>query len=713
MKAKSVCSVNLKKVNTPQLIKGLLQGEFITPTKSEISNIQEFIQSSIEDGKYIIARNALVIGIFFDSERTFSFIKNKGLFRYSNYISKKCILKELASEILLISDISDRISTLNKKYFNSIINLSVFLSCYKEHSLVIQKEIKSFQNNYKNKSLIKTLLAYVEYLFFSNYISEPVTDKFDIRQKTKEEISASVSYLIYTIIHKGGHKGIDSEYISDDYILNGFIKDLIIPACLILDLKEFEIKIERFNYECLKTDNEFHIIPPNRDFEKSISLGYIKNELQEYNDFDEKIDAISLHELVDELVKKKNFDVFHYTNSFNCPRFIMAGLEPVFDIIFENFIKPERLYKEEIQYLFYLFKEQLLDYTKLSSISIRDNFTILDFLKCKRIFVFLYLLFVKEWRNSGISNNSVLLSSLIPCFTLDSFYYIFEKIIPKDKIDSFFDIIRWSPDSDILFDLQYQPILFLNNKLMIPISILVLSNSVRNLFALEYKRGNCRLFPDGKDDAVVDRLNFSFSKAGVQSYKQTAVLGTEIDLFAIYEDTLFVFECKQSILPTSVYDLRTTYDYILKAEKQLDYLILKFNEGKLIEALERKHKIKLENIKRVVSSIVLSNRLFNGDTFKYPVRYLYEIDNILNEGTIRTEYGTFYLWDKKRLSLNDLLNYFSQNNKLMKCLYDSMSARSLRYNKTPPYIVSESYYIDINYTNTRLKEFVLTLRKKE
>ena len=70
--------------------------------------------------------------------------------------------------------------------------------------------------------------------------------------------------------------------------------------------------------------------------------------------------------------------------------------------------------------------------------------------------------------------------------------------------------------------------------------------------------------------ALVDA--FSEHSANVQSqikYRWSDVDG-EIDLIALIDGQLFIMECKSSIVPCNVFEVRTSYDYILNGATQLD-----------------------------------------------------------------------------------------------------------------------------------------------
>jgi hypothetical protein len=318
-------------------------------------------------------------------------------------------------------------------------------------------------------------------------------------------------------------------------------------------------------------------------------------------------------------------------------------------------------------------------------------------------------MFAKEIYKIEKVDTDLLLRSLIPVYTFDNFYSFMEKLLPTEKIDSFLDVVCWEPGSEFVFDLQYHSILFLNDSFLIPLSIFSHSNTIRNLFASEYKQPNSTLRSSG--DALVSKLMNTFEAISVPSFAETEIGNTDIDVCAFYQDTLFVFECKHTLHPVSSYDLRTTYDYIRKAETQLDKINQSFQDGKLLKILGDKLKIKTDGIKRIVSCIVLSNRLFNGNIFKYPVRNINEIANMLTTGSMRTELGTFRVWPSESLTIDFMLDYFSLTNKLTTLLMDSLSKETLIYEYADPKILFDTYYLESEVVLPKLKMFTDRLQK--
>ena len=711
----NIKTINLRKIKTDILVGALSGNIFDSPVSSEKKQLKSEFVSAIENGVYLIAINSLLIAFKFDKESMFLTIKKKGLFRYSKYVSKKCIVANLVHQLLDYDKTLLLFSDCEKKYLSSVLNLSNQHEFFCRIDKIIVDEINSFEKECKGKSMVKSLLAYTDFLFFFDYVRSPTNDTTSILSRSKEEIASAISYLIYRICNKG-EKYQKLQIIDEHYLKSKNLETIIVACCWISDFKEFEILIDYFGYSCVREENKLKIVPPSLDFEKSMRLGYIKSQVQIFNDLrhlhdlDVVKNSPSLEDLVDKLIESKEFKFFKLAKENNYSRYRLEMPEPVFEYISGGFFNQDFLFKEEVIYLSQIFKEQLLNVNDLKEIKIKGDLSIMEVIKIKRSFDLLYLIFSKELHKLDEVDEDLIFRSLIPVFKENEFYNLIEKITSIENIEPYLDMMCWESELNIFLDVQYRPIIFLDEHFIIPLSIFAKSNSIRNLYSSEYKRNNKALFSDGNKDVLVDKLQTYFERASIKSYKQIIIPKTDIDLFAIYEDTLFVFECKHTLLPVSVYDQRTTFDYIKKAEKQLDFVVKLFGQGKLIKLLEKKCNIDLSGITRIVPTIVLSNRIFNGNIFKYPVRNINEIENILLRGTMTTKDGVFWIWEKNILQLSDLLEYFSLENKIAKLLFESLSGRTISYDTTYATIEYDTYYLDLKEAEEKMKKFTSNMR---
>lgn len=420
-----------------------------------------------------------------------------------------------------------------------------------------------------------------------------------------------------------------------------------------------------------------------------------------------------MEQLVKDIYLSEEYEIFHYTESENYPRFRISFPEPVLDFLIENFFTKNNFFKEELLYLNHINKEQLIEFSDLENIIIKENLSLLEFIKLRRFFSFFYLLFSKKIYEIENVDIDTIFRSLVPTFKEEILYKYLGRILSAEKVDSFIDLIYWEPNLDILFDLQYHPIIYLNNNFIISHSVLYYSNFIRNLYASEYKKQNKQLLKDGVTDPLVLKLSNSLNNSNICNFINTKLPNAEIDLFAYMSDTLYIFECKHTLQPVNPFDLRTTYDYIKKAEKQLDKIKEFSNKNELIPHLEKKYSINLSQINHIVYAIVLSNRIFNGDVFNYPVRFINEVANMLETGLMKTEYGNYSLWKSTELSNEDLLEYFSPNNKLVDLYFDSLIDEIIIYELMQPVLEVETVYLDLDYAKKKLETYTSSLRKIE
>ncbi|MEQ8626760.1 hypothetical protein [Ekhidna sp.] len=707
-----ISEVNPKKIANESLIDSLIRKEIRTPTKREKKELQKKIVVSVQNGDFISSINNLTLGVFFDLDTTLDTIKRKGIFRYSKYETNKCIVDQLASRLINIIKKLKVNPYESISYLESVVNISVLNHSFRGLRKIILHEIKNFYQTNSGRSLIKTLQAYTDYLFLSNHHPEG-DDVMNINTRSKEQIAVGVSYLVYLVTETKKIRSNDTTKISEEWIINGKINKMILASCIIQDFKEFEVLIDHFKYQCVQASSSIKIIPPSANFEKTMKLGFIRSQIQGMNDII-SVDtgtAMAIEDLVDKLYEYEDFKIFEYTESHDYPRYRIKIPEPIIDLILEKFFATDRLFKEEIISLSSVYKEQLINYNDLKKIIIKDDLSLMDFIKIHRLFTLFYHLFTKKIFTEK-STPETIIRSLITVFPENQFYELLEKIAPFAKVDTFLNLMSWEIGDDKLFDIQYHPILYLKESFLISLSVLVQSNSIRNLYASEYKLNNKNLMPDGNLDPLVEKLSDTFTKAGIENYQQVSIPDGEIDLIAIIEDTIFFFECKQSLHPTSIHDLRTTYDYIQKAITQLGKTKVNFQNGQLGKIIEDKLDTDLSDIKNDHYSIILSNRVLNGNEFDYPVRNINEIRNFILSGSMRTNQGEFSLWKDEYFQLSDLVEYLSLDSKLVKLMMGSFSSRTLKYQITNPHIEFEDFYWKWSHTERVLNEFTENLNKK-
>lgn len=709
--------INLKKVDPRALLVDFLNGSLGTIINKDIKDLMELIEQSLDKGIYWTALNSILLGIKIDYNKTFSIIRKKGLFRYSKYNQKKCIISSISDELLLLDKELNILEDKEKEYLRSIINLAgLSVSFAATHRLVIE-EIRKFSKTYKNQSLIKTLLAFSDFLFLTNYHPEDPSNKLSLKARTKEEITEAVSYLIFFISSRQEVKAQDTTFVADEYITSGEISKIIIPVCTMIDLKEIEILVESFDYRCIVTDDKLKITPLSDIFDKSIRLGYIRSELQIGSYVDEALrleiveGAASMESLIDAVYDGiGEYIRFYYKEDFGYGRYVLEFPDHIIDVLAEHIFKPNSLFKEDIMYLSVIFKEQLLTMDDVENTVIRDNLTISEFMNIRRLFSFLLLLYQKNlYKNKDTISTGLLVKSIIPAFREDQFYELLGRITSPDKLNTFLDIMCWEQGFENMFDLQYHPLLYVDGYFLIPLNIFCKSNAIRNLYASEHK--NQGLLVNAGLEPLSEDLYNSFNSVGTLCLKNVNFSNGDVDVLAIVDNNLYIFECKHTLHPINVHDMRTTLKHIKKAEAQLDKIKKEYDSGNLKRIIEDKLATSLDHIKKVSYAIILSNKLFTGNAQKYPIRHVNELINIIEEGRFKTNDGIYSVWEGDNMTSQDLDNFLGTHNAILNILYESLSVTTISYPLTEPSIEISWYYLDSEILVPKVKAYTDSLRR--
>jgi hypothetical protein len=711
--------INLRKIDPKALLNDLSNGCLGTISNSDVKDLMELIEQSVDKGIYWAALNSVLIGIKIGYNKTFSTIRKKGLFRYSKYYQKKCIIGDISNGLLLLDKEFNFLDDKERKYLQSIANLIGLSSSFVAIHRLIIEEIKRFSKNHKKQSLIKTLLAFSDFLFLTNYVPEDPTNRLSVKSRTKEEIAEAVSYLIFFISSLQEVKAQDTVFVADEYITSGEIGRIILPVCTMIELKEIEILIESFDYTCLPNEEKLKITPPSEDFDKSIRLGYIRSELQIGSYVDEALHldiidgAASMESLIDTILDGIGEHIkFYHKEDFGYGRYVLEFPEHIIDILAERIFKPNTFFKEDLMYLSVIFKQQLLTIDDLENTIIRDNLTINEFMNIRRLFSFLLSLYQKNlYKNKDTISTGLLVRSIIPAYHEDQFYELFGRITSQEKLDTFLDIMCWEQGFENMFDLQYNPLLYIDGLFLIPLNIFSTSNAIRNLYASEHK--NQGLLINAGLEPLSENLYNSFNKAGTPCLKNVNFLNGDVDVLAIVDNALYIFECKHTLHPINVYDMRTTFDHIQKAELQLEKIKKEYDSGSLKRIIEDRLGISLEYVDKVSYSIILSNKLFSGNTQKYPIRHINELINIIEEGRFKTNDGIYLVWQGDNMTSQDLDNFLGTHNAALNILYESLSVATLSYPLTIPSIEMDWHYLESEILLPKVKAYTDSLRRME
>ena len=536
----------------------------VSPDKNDFklifSNLLEYSKAK-KIGRTL---NWLALGLVLNQEKTVKYIMHNGVFRVANYNYNGTFLYNVHRKI---SEVCNEIN-LNKKNKNYFFSKSLFLSALSKINEIyheIKRDIRCYQ-----KTLLKDLLAISDFYFFKNIERKQITDPSKLDFYTKEEIAESISFILFQLLNT---TNLELNCINEsnvDNILKNKYEKLIINSCLLKKYVEWEILIDSFNYQCVIENKEINL-KANDDFlEKSIQHGRIYSYIQQMNFHLKALsayrsEAASLEEFCEMIYKKMGHEILKRIQE-PIERLVLHLPEypPIFD-----FLKNNAFCLEEIIILAGECRDMLTELNELLQFKVCDNLTFKDIIVVDRLFNFLRIIFSKYLDKHLKDEPEIVFRSIVPVFQKDYLITLIATVVEKETAETYLDLFTWDENKKQLFDLQYRPIIRIDDHYILPINIVCKSNIFRNTLYILRKR----LFDQKEFDPIANLLqrnirdkgynvktNIKFNKNGIEG---------DIDLAAQVGNTTLIVEAKNTLHPGNIFEMRTTYDNLIKAETQL------------------------------------------------------------------------------------------------------------------------------------------------
>ena len=283
----------------------------------------------------------------------------------------------------------------------------------------------------------------------------------------------------------------------------------------------------------------------------------------------------------------------------------------------------------------------------------------------------------------------VVFQSLVPVLRRDLLERLIGEVVGAAKAKPLIEIMTTDLQGSNV-DIQYRPLVPVGDEeLWAPPNVFSNSNVLRNPFI----NSNKRIYNDGKKEPDVEMLRERFKNAGFSvaptiKYEFAGDEG-ELDVVAYSKDYIFVLECKNPLLPTSSHELIQSFDHIQKASSQLERFSKHFASDAFRKQIESKAGFRIEGIPKVVTGIVLSNRMFQG--YRHdgpPVRGLYEFLHYLEAGDARIGDERRSYWIGDSLTEEDVRIYLEEDNTYV----DQWASLSSFYEK---YILDEGVEVRV------------------
>ncbi|MEJ1961024.1 MAG: hypothetical protein WDO56_05535 [Gammaproteobacteria bacterium] len=606
------------------------------------------------NGRSAQAANWLGLALRLNPSATLAQIRRVGVFRASKIGYRSSPLAR-AVRILLSKAPDIRFDDEAVQYLQAV--ESILMACPEAHAAYIA--VVTRLRKHRGVAL-KTLVAIVDRRFLVLPWGDRDSSSDDLSFYAVEECAEGLSYLLHIMRKLFEVDADDFDYIDETALEKGVYDSLLVTAIALKKYNEAEVMVDAFGYSASYANRVLTIAPREVALEKSIRLGYIQTFMQEVitSTRERGVGRIpSLTGMMAAMLHAGGGDFVELVMT-PLPRYVLKiPLAPEFFAPF----RASDLFMEDVCYLAAVCREQFCRPDELLSIAITSNLTILDVLKIHRLLEFVSKWMAARLRPSLEAGATIGMRSLVPVFQRSNFTKLLSQCVSEEAAADFIRIMSYEKgDSDRVFDVQYQPLITHGDYVLTPLNILSASNFVRNVLFSHTKRKRAE-DPDAKfsmQSLVAEALRTRCTGVLVNAVLKVAGHELEFDVVAVLGNTLLLVECKTSFHPCNVYELRTSYEHILRAGQQLERLkaALDFSEtrARLMQRLGHQGS----SITEVRTCIVTANRMFNGyKVGAHPIRQAYELINVLETGEVALGQETFRIWRGKTFAAADLFGY--------------------------------------------------------
>jgi hypothetical protein len=572
----------------------------------------------------------IALGLRCHPDRIVDEIRRQGMFRCSKYRFRSGQLRPVVSTLLAHAKALSLADDATH-YLQSVSRLLQLGSSVR----TLDASLREFLVR-RNERALKTVVAVVDSLFMLDHMADDSRSSENWKRYSKEDLAEAGSYIIHCFDAEIGLRDEHFNFMDEPGLIAGLYHKLVVKACKIRAFLAAEIFVDAFDYRCTLRGDVVRVEPPYPELEMSIRLGFIQTEQVSWRQRIERIIAInqgqqSLYKAADlfydrfrdQIVKVVEEPIKRYVFGYpDMPRF-------------RAFFNQDNLFVEERQYLREVLQSELVTLEELKRFEIRRGITVLDLLKIYRLFGFVSQVATRHLVRVLEKEPVLAYRSLVPVLSISQLEQMLGLCLAKEAVSAAIDMLSWTSRASEMVDLQYRPILRGQQDCLTPLNTAGAINWYRNLAYTQRKRVMESAEEETASRAVAATL--SGVSPHVRKGFQTTLNGRkiEIDVLARFGNYLFVFECKHSLLPCTVHELRTSYDHIKKAASQLTTVKELLAQKEVEAELYRRLGWALTPASEIITCIVSCNGMFPGLAIGgHPVRRWAELQNVIESGVI-------------------------------------------------------------------------------
>jgi hypothetical protein len=618
--------------------------------RDQLQDLFKRAVAAVERGRRHTALALFAVGLLCDQERWIESIQREGLLRPSKQRLRRGLLDYLVRELLRRSN-ELNLSPDRRRYLDAVRTLNEIDRQVQDKELRIEEQLT--RSRY---TIVRSCLVLVDLWFFAREIGTPLhTD--DPLCEWAEELADGFSFLYYLFARRFPPHATFLGITNTESVLGGECLELLNAAKAVRVSRELEILVERFGYRCFREDGRTIVESPDASLEKSIQLGYtLTNQEKGYwaaqvrSDWRPQLADIAEH--------------FYDTWKHRGVEFLQspyARLRFQIPEVPEYWTSVRELpwLAEEVAYLEAISQDFRMPVDDVLNCSVVDALTLRDLLLLQRLINFVRYYINCELRRRFVTERTLVVNSLVPVFPEATLARVIGMMLEPEKVPAALRLLVWESESKKVFDLMYQPVIVSHHECHVPLNVFGSANVIRNTLQMRQLRVDKAI---GLEDPLEDILVATLSEAGIQSFPRTKYeyqgARGDIDVIAIFEDVLFIFECKGSLHPCNTFELRASYDLLRIAEQQLDRISPLLQDPEFLRYLGHKLDISLSPARQVVNAIVTGNRMFAGwRAGKYPVRSLLDLMSFINSGVTGVAGQRAYLRPEGPITVGALLSY--------------------------------------------------------
>lgn len=635
--------------------------------------------------------------LLWDADSTVARLRRDGLLRASRYkFQAGAILKATDAALAMLPKVNLRAD--RQEFLRSVrvlLNLAPAARRLRQSLLLRLKA--------RRKLVQKSLLFIVNEAFAQGLRGgDRLLDSSKLGHWSTEEITQGLSLILHLMRDEIGTVPKDWQHV-DELLVSPYesvYAELLMDAARLNELFEVEALVDGLPYKVEQHGKEVKVLSIDEDLERSIRLGYIQGSLQEgirgagiARQFHEKNQPIPTMEAFIEAAFEHG----------RLGEFVELRAEPIERLVFMVIQDPgffatiaaNQFFAEEVAALIGVGIDNFQQGAPLS-LQVTNTLTAGDVMKVQRMFAFFSAVFQRKLQEIQPAERQqrLRMRSVLPVMQVKDVVMTLSQVLPPAKAQEVVDILTLKTDQRFI-DIQYRPLIEAGNHLVIAPAMVARSNLVRNVVTANNLRSVLLGGKDPMQEAVVTTLqdagfmvreNFEFNIEGKR----------ETDIIAWREGHLFVFECKNSFLPVSAHELRTSYEHLKTARDQLDirlrWIKVIANQEKLLKWLNWNVAATAD----VHTGIITANRVFNGYTMgAHPVRQAHELINVVARGYVRLwPERQVRFWRDESFQALDLVEYL-QGGSIIQQQFDLLRPFERRLRIEDMTLTLQNYYLDM------------------